>query len=252
MNTFLSIDIDFFYDRKLFSLLNWLWEHYPHAKWSAVCNHQQMLRHVNVSGCQELLNFDHHSDLHDVYGADLAFSCANWISFVQWREKGEYCWVRPTRSFHYDCNDNPRHNGYPMFNRKYYHQSPSDWNRYHSIYLSNSAPLSKFVELLESRTITHISLCQSPGYSYDELQRAFRIWCKARGLRISLEHPLGDDSWGCKPFRVKGKFRTHAWDRDRDGYLHFQPKTKDELYYMKRECVFRKMTEFSHSVTPSR
>ena len=54
--------------------------------------HDQLVDHVNRSGCDRLLNVDYHSDLVD-YRSTL--SEGSWANFVEWRAAGQFEWRYP-------------------------------------------------------------------------------------------------------------------------------------------------------------
>jgi len=98
MNAFLSIDLDY-----------WSRDSLPHAatrffrrlyrrfgrKIMVAVHHHHLLDYVNNRGrgFNTLINVDFHSDLSDDQPGEL--SEANWVNFVNFREKGSYIWRYP-------------------------------------------------------------------------------------------------------------------------------------------------------------
>lgn len=98
MNAFLSIDLDY-----------WSRDSLPHAatrffrrlyqrfgrKIMVAVHHHHLLDHVNNrgQGYDTLINVDFHSDLDGEQPNELTE--ANWVNFVNFREKGSYIWRYP-------------------------------------------------------------------------------------------------------------------------------------------------------------
>lgn len=184
MGTYLSLDLDFFNaagegDRPTF--LRLVDEHLDRvAKFVkrrgvpcvAVMNHQQMLRFVDDSGCDTLLNVDTHSDLAE---ADVTeFSCGTWVSYVSWRKKGRYVWHHGYTAYRGDCSGNvnlfrPR----PRFERG----QLSGWN---DVIHRRSIKMPAL-----TNNITSIGVCLSPSYvDYaKETGDMLRDWVKKHNIR---------------------------------------------------------------------
>lgn len=76
-----------------------------------VCNHNELLRHVNESGCRVLRNVDFHSDLggfqtrwsarkgHYYVKRLPALNCGTWADHVEWAPDGSFVWHYPNREF---------------------------------------------------------------------------------------------------------------------------------------------------------
>ncbi len=243
-STFLSVDADYFnyvHPKHYVRFLDWLLHRFPTARWSAVSNHQQMLRHVNQSKCCELINFDTHSDLHSMNTGE--FSCGSWVSYVKWRDAGEYHWIRSQSSLYGDCSHDS-----PIFSKRSYRYAVSDWARLQSTFISARSSLDVFEKLLGEKQITHISLCLSPLYANDDLMDVMEAWCATHKLRISPEDPtFGDHGIRFRDVPVRQsvfrKFARSAWNRNSAGWLQFYPMTAQEKkhaeYYECENFIFR-------------
>jgi hypothetical protein len=60
-----------------------------------VKSHEQMLRAVNRSKCECLINVDAHSDIadDDPRHKPLELSDGTWVNFVSWKKTGEFRWI---------------------------------------------------------------------------------------------------------------------------------------------------------------
>jgi len=77
---------------------------------TAYTNHHQILPLVNQCKTRTLINYDSHSDLMmERYvwedGND-GLNCGTWVSFVKWRNEGEYRWVHALRGVQAGCCNN--------------------------------------------------------------------------------------------------------------------------------------------------
>lgn len=110
MKIYLSIDLDFWDRRDLFSYRN-----YSHLRKflkmaigatsniRVVDSHETLLKHVNQmgkEGCDTLINVDFHADLYDRYNPKHpeqrnTFNCGTWINYVNFRRQGLYQWYFP-------------------------------------------------------------------------------------------------------------------------------------------------------------
>jgi hypothetical protein len=71
-------------------------------------DHEDLIHHVDRSGCDRVEHVDFHSDLTDfpewrtsvlapgvMYKRSPEFNCGTWLSFVKWRSEGELLWRYP-------------------------------------------------------------------------------------------------------------------------------------------------------------
>jgi hypothetical protein len=93
--SYLSIDLDYFNDndnslesffKRVFSLNKPIF---------VAAYHDQLLPHINTSGCKTLINIDFHSDLLGEQPEELTEG--SWVNYVRWKADGRYCWRHPTR-----------------------------------------------------------------------------------------------------------------------------------------------------------
>lgn len=171
MSSFLSIDIDFWSEPRIEPDLNTFLEQLTllaaekHTPLTAVENHHQMLEIVNNSMAKKLINIDAHSDL---AATDIDFiSCGTWISYVTWRQAGEYHWICPPYMWtEGDCNGNPS-----IFCSTYINKNLSDWQ---ILRRSKRIRLPAIEQLLDD--CERACVCMSPAFSYDQHQQIFNNW----------------------------------------------------------------------------
>ena len=158
MKTYLSIDIDFWEDlskdylqKDLHRLVTEL--NKRQVPIIAVMNHQQLLPHVSESGARRLVNVDQHSDLADFIVEKL--DCGSWVSYVSWRKKGEYVWIRRHSLEAGECNG-----GDPIFReRGGVDKTLSDWKKLSTKRVRYLPPLK---ELLKG--VVAAGICLSPSF----------------------------------------------------------------------------------------
>lgn len=72
------------------------------------CFHDQMLKDVNASGCNKLVNIDFHSDIST---KPPILNEGTWVNSVSWRAVGHYDWRHPCepgwRNYCHHDNPNP-------------------------------------------------------------------------------------------------------------------------------------------------
>lgn len=166
MKTYLSIDMDYwngrtpaYTRRSLFSLLKRLKK--KRVPMIACMNHQQMLNHVNDSNARRLINLDTHSDL--AQPAVTMLNCGTWVSYVKWRQKGEFVWCHRRSISEGDCSSGTR-----IFpNNGAINKIVSDWKKIKrtKMHLPN-------YRYLTTHTIA-AGLVLSPEYIYEELEWVF-------------------------------------------------------------------------------
>ena len=102
MNTYLSIDLDFWEEdrdyKHLRRFLKKVKETCTDIK--IVDSHESMTRHINragkLYGCCRVINVDYHADIGDAAdGAADGFNCGSWAHFINFRKEGEFIWLRP-------------------------------------------------------------------------------------------------------------------------------------------------------------
>lgn len=121
----------------------------------AVMNHQQLLDHVNKSDAKTLINLDTHSDL--CYKETGILDCGSWVSFVSWRHRGKYQWVRAQESIDDgNCNGSRRWS------------SDTDWKEVGAIRHISST--EKFLR----NDCVGVGFCMSPSYARKPLVSLFR------------------------------------------------------------------------------
>lgn len=180
MDSYLSIDLDYFNDRdkslslffdKVFQL---------NLPIYVSCFHDQLLQHVNISGCRTLYNIDYHSDLSDGVN-DL--NEGNWVNYVTWKAIGKYYWHRP--------NTVARRNNYCHLNTNpFYGVTPGGWRI-----------AKQWVGLgINWKSIRSVGCCLSPD------------WTQKRPALTELMYRLRMPSWW-------GKCSTYDKNRDIPGYL---------------------------------
>lgn len=133
----------------------------------AVMNHQQMLRFVDASGCNRLLNVDTHSDLAETDVDE--FCCGTWVSYVKWRKTGSYVWHHGYSAGRGDCSARD-----VLFKPRspYNRGERSGWESVFHIRRLGMPPLTE--------DITSVGVCLSPSYVDfpDESAELLREWTK--------------------------------------------------------------------------
>lgn len=109
MATYLSIDLDFWNQGKtsfphMKRFLRDVKDRVPN-KLLIVDSHEEILSHVNSSGCDHLINVDWHSDISNRFDpkhcqkeAYNKFNCGTWVTYVDFRDKGQFTWIHPYRA----------------------------------------------------------------------------------------------------------------------------------------------------------
>jgi hypothetical protein len=149
---YLSIDIDFWRvpceaKKCLESLFKTLPSDLPKI---AVMNHQQLLNHINKNQVDLLINIDTHSDICDEFRLN-ELSCGSWVSYVKWRSKSKYLWVRSSyETTMGGCNS-----------WKDWDEGLHLWQSVTSQHWSQKMDIS---ELLEGKTLVGLGICLSPDF----------------------------------------------------------------------------------------
>jgi hypothetical protein len=159
MKTYLSIDLDFWFDpTRAREQLILLMQRLGKRPITAVMNHQQMLAAVNASNAQRLINIDAHSDLAE--SSVMKLNCGTWISYVKWRTEGAYIWIRPDAGFHNSCNGDDR----AIWN------AGTDWKYSVSRHISRrNLKLTTYLH-----DCVEVGICMSPAYAPSEVVEVFR------------------------------------------------------------------------------
>jgi len=163
LRTYLSIDIDFWNDLDAAErTLSKLFLRRGDIPVRAVMNHQQLLPSINKSGADLLVNVDEHSDLTDT---DVnIFECGTWVSYVKWRTRGKYLWIRNQKGVsHGSCN-----HGQKFWN------SGSDWLTTNTVFEPQEVDLSLYL-----RDCVGIGLCLSPSFCAFGAEDLFKMLVKA-------------------------------------------------------------------------
>lgn len=188
-NTYLSVDIDFWnnlgdvdcctwHDKK--ENLNIFLEkcYATSTKYAipliAVMNHQQLLKFVDNSNANILLNIDEHSDLTRSNVTEL--NCGTWISYVRWRNIGTYYWMQSNvNPLAGDCSGYDDSNDV-IFNHKRINMEQVDWSDLKLITQLSLMTKTSMNAVLSSAI--SIGIVLSPQYSHPILQQVFRKWVK--------------------------------------------------------------------------
>ena len=162
MRTYLSIDIDFWNDLDAAETsLSRLLLRRGDIPTLSVMNHQQLLQDVDESDADRLVNVDEHSDLTDT--TVNIFECGSWISYVRWRKRGEYLWIRNQRgTIHGSCN---RYRGY--------WDAGSDWGETRGIFRRQEIDLCLYLQ-----ECVGIGLCLSPSFCVCGAEDLFKMLVK--------------------------------------------------------------------------
>lgn len=164
MGSYLSIDVDYFnhttsyqdkysVENELGTLLNTCVRN--NIPVIAVMNHQQMLPYVDSSKANSLINIDTHADLTDSFVNFL--DCGTWVSYVSWRKRGSYTWIRAQRGYKEgNCN------------RPFKWNTGTDWGSTEAI--RHTTSINQFL----LGDCVGVGLCMSPAYSFEEWVLIFR------------------------------------------------------------------------------
>ncbi len=167
MRTYLSIDIDFWrtFNSKTLDQLRKVFQKGKDRglPMIAVMNHQQMLKEVNESEADRLINIDAHADLSESAVEDL--NCGTWVSYVRWRRGAEYIWVRNRRDYYGSCNWT--HHGIRRASSRGWYFG-SDWGIVNTEYPGRDLNLMKY-----TRWCVGIGLCLSPEWCSEEGESVF-------------------------------------------------------------------------------
>jgi hypothetical protein len=98
MSTYLSIDLDFWNVyrnyKHLYKFLTLAKNSCPNIR--IVDSHEEIIEHVNVSRCTNLINVDFHSDISDHHGGNRDhLNCGTWVNYINLRFRGNYTWIHP-------------------------------------------------------------------------------------------------------------------------------------------------------------
>jgi hypothetical protein len=118
-----------------------------------------MLSEVNNSEARRLINIDAHSDL---AGCDINFlCCGSWVSFVNWRRRGKYVWIRRREDPWFgSCNGNQERSWY----------FDTDWKSTNSRYIAEKN--LRLTDYLND--CVGIGVCMSPAYAQQDAIKVFR------------------------------------------------------------------------------
>lgn len=169
---YVSIDIDYWANpEKAFNSLRDFFcalyqkKYDKHPLWQTSCptiavmNHQQMLPHVNSRKADVLVNVDTHSDICDEAGLNY-LNCGTWVSYVKWRKKSDYLWIRSNEVFMGSCNHG--------LNWKEGH----GWKSARTLRKVEKIDL---MQILDGYNITGVGICMSPQYiAKPDLELVFR------------------------------------------------------------------------------
>lgn len=99
MNTYLSIDLDFFFSDEgdHYNIIKFLDKISHIQNKMLVDEHHLLLDHINNSGCTKIINVDYHQDIaYPIYNDDkLKLSCGTFLYFVEDRKNKEFKWYYP-------------------------------------------------------------------------------------------------------------------------------------------------------------
>jgi hypothetical protein len=104
---------------------------------------------------------DYHSDLAEP-GVD-SFECGTWVSYVKWRKRGEYLWIRCRK----DTEEGNCNNPY-RWNEKI------DWKHVQTRYMPLQRRKSRKALLPYLKNCVGIGICLSPSFSNKLIQIAAR------------------------------------------------------------------------------
>ena len=104
--TYLSIDLDYWNNKKLSKMTNFLTHVLRLGKpIKIVRSHEQLLRDLNKTRYDLLINIDYHADIaeDDKNGNPIPLNDGTWANRVVWRKNGTYEWRHPfKRPSHYN------------------------------------------------------------------------------------------------------------------------------------------------------
>jgi hypothetical protein len=154
--TYLSIDIDFWFDAETAenAITNILDNIPKKASTIAVMNHQQLLKAVNESKASTLVNIDTHSDFAGKAVTDL--NCGTWVAYVNWRKEGKYIWYRSGVT---DEEGRCDWNGDAW-------NSDSDWKSSRTAHRGQGYDFSKSLDL---KNVVGVGICLSPDFNMDHM-----------------------------------------------------------------------------------
>jgi len=103
MSIYLSIDLDYWNKLRDYSHMVWFLKKAIQStnNIKIVDSHEELIKHVNNSGCERLINVDYHSDISNRYDTRFdygdVFNCGTWVSFVKFgiKKQGQYTWMMP-------------------------------------------------------------------------------------------------------------------------------------------------------------
>jgi hypothetical protein len=161
MKTFLSIDIDYWEDEidRLQYQFHLMMRRIDNIPIIAVMNHQQMLLEVNSSKAHRLINIDAHSDLASYKIRTLC--CGSWVSFVNWRQQGQYVWIRRRQDPWFgSCNGNQTRSW----------SFGTDWKTTNSRYIhEKNLKLTNYLH-----DCVGVGICMSPAYAQQDAIKVLR------------------------------------------------------------------------------
>lgn len=171
---YLSIDIDFWDEaetanKAITNILDKLPKGTPKL---AVMNHQQLLKAVNNSNANTLINIDTHSDFAGSTVNEL--NCGTWVAYVNWREEGRYVWYRSgpnSDQGRCDWNGNSWNSGTDWMITKTAHRE-QNYN---------------FSEHLKLDNVVGVGICLSPDFNNDKLFFGVKGGFTALGVRKTFE-----------------------------------------------------------------
>lgn len=189
MKTYLSIDLDFWNQGKrslphLKRFLTTVRHNLPMSRIKVVDSHEELLPHVNESGCDELINIDWHSDVTNRFDSceynlrsPTKLNCGTWVSFVKFRKQGVYTWIHP-----YKASDRIA-KGYCHWPLKNIHNpfvNPclAGWNATRQ--LKNKHP----EKVIPWNSVTHAGICFSYDWVAEEIKGPlYEVAQKVLGFR---------------------------------------------------------------------
>ena len=154
-----------------------------------VALHHHLLAHVNNRGrgFNTLINIDYHSDLNS--GPDGEFTEANWVNYVNFREKGTFIWRYP------DGRCLSSHTGYCHSGDNPFESDCSGWAR---------VKMRHGLARIPWNCVREIGVCLSPGWLNDNQRgvsfpiEAFNLfnwlgrWTAYNGLPGSVHRDMED------------------------------------------------------------
>ena len=104
---YLSVDLDFWNQgshrfKHLDRFMRQIVSHIDPREIGIFDSHEEILDHVNGSGCLEVVNVDWHSDLVNINDPVVAtweswqsLNCGSWVNFVEFQNRGKFTWIHP-------------------------------------------------------------------------------------------------------------------------------------------------------------